>query len=236
MANWLAATLLATSVALCGSTVLAQEVAQDDAVPERPFVPNRRWQEDWCVLADPRVKREPLDRLKYIPLSRRHRRTYLSLGFNLRERFEVDHSSLFGTVSGLKGEWLLSRMEVHADLRLGKHVQVFAQLQSAFIPGKKVLAPPDRDRPDLEQYFIGLTKPLGRGTVTLRVGRQLMDFDLQRFVSSREGPYLLPVNRTSILARRSLPLTLVNVAASLLSPTVADRSWDVCHKRRRITT
>ncbi len=185
----LAATLLATSVALCASTVLAQEVAQDDAVPERPkIVPNRRWQEDWSVLADPRVKREPLDRLKYIPLSRRHPRTYLSLGFNLRERFEVDHSPLFGTVSGLKGEWLLSRMEVHADLRLGKHVQVFAQLQSAFIPGKKVLAPPDRDRLDLEQFFIGLTKPLGGGTVTLRVGRQLMDFDLQRFVSSREGP------------------------------------------------
>ena len=58
-------------------------------------------------------------------------------------------------------------MEMHADLRLGKHVQVFAQLQSAFIPGKKVLAPPDRDRLDLEQFFIGLTKPLGGGTVTL---------------------------------------------------------------------
>ena len=194
--NWkwqigLAAALLTIAVTVCASTTQAQEVTRDDAVPERPkIIPNRRWEEDWSVLADPRVKREPLDRLKYIPLSRRHPKTYLSLGFNLRERFEVDHSPLFGTVSGLKGEWLLSRLEVHADLRLGKHVQVFAQLQSAFAPGKKVLAPVDQDRLDLEQCFIRLTERLGGGTVTLRVGRQLMDFDLQRFVSSREGPNL----------------------------------------------
>ena len=79
-------------------------------------------------------------------------------------------------------------MELHGRFRLGKHVQVFAKLQSAFISGKKGVAPPDRDRLDLEQFFIGITKPLGGGIVTLRVGRQLMDFDLQRFVSNREGP------------------------------------------------
>jgi hypothetical protein len=130
--NWkwqigMAAALLTTVVILCASTVQAQ-VVQNEAVPRRPKIfPNRRWEEDWSVLADPRVKREPLDVLKYIPLSRRDSKTYLSLGFNLRERFEVNHSPLFGTVSGLKGEWLLSRLEVHADLRLGKHVQVFAQ-------------------------------------------------------------------------------------------------------------
>ncbi len=184
----LAMALLTTVVIVCAPTTQAQEVARDDAVPERPkIIPNRRWEEDWSVLADPRVKREPLDRLKYIPLSRRHPKAYLSLGFTLRERLEVDHSPFFGTVAGLKGEWLLSRLEVHADLRLGKHVQVFAQVQSAFAPGKKVLAPVDQDRLDLEQGFIRLTERLGGGTVTLRVGREVMDFDLQRFISSREG-------------------------------------------------
>jgi hypothetical protein len=108
----LAAALLTTAVSLCALTVKAQEVAQEGAIPERPnIIPNRRWEEDWSVLADPRVKREPLDRLKYIPLSRRHPKAYLSLGFNLRERLEVDHSPFFGTVPGLKGEWLLSRLD-----------------------------------------------------------------------------------------------------------------------------
>jgi hypothetical protein len=142
------------------------------------------------VLADQRIKREPLDDLKYLPFSRHHPRTYLSFGFNLRERIEVDHAPFFGAPPGLKGEWFLSRLELHGDLRLGDHVQVFAQLQSAFAPDKKVLAPVDQDRLDVEQAFIGLTEPLRGARVTLRLGRQLLPVELQRFVSIRDGPNL----------------------------------------------
>jgi hypothetical protein len=40
------------------------------SAPERPkILPNRRWQEDWSVLSDPRTEREPLDDLKYIRFS-----------------------------------------------------------------------------------------------------------------------------------------------------------------------
>lgn len=87
----LAAAFLTTVVILCASTVQAQ-VVQNEAVPERPTIfPNRRGEEDWSVLADPQVGREPFDELKYIPLSRRHPKIYLSFGFNVRERLEVDH-------------------------------------------------------------------------------------------------------------------------------------------------
>ena len=190
--------LLAAAVIIASgihtSAANAQDTAQtrvEPAVPERPTIlPNRRWDEDWSVLADPRVKREPLDDLKYLPFSRDHPRTYLSFGFNLRERIEVDHAPFFGTLPGLRGEWLLSRLEVHADLRLGDHVQVFAQLQSAFAPGKKVLAPVDQDRLDVEQVFVGLKKPVRGARLTLRVGRQLLPVELQRFVSVRDGPNL----------------------------------------------
>ena len=189
--------LAAAVITACGihpSVAGAQDTAQTrvvPAVPERPTIlPNRRWDEDWSVLADPRIKREPLDDLKYLPFSRHHPRTYLSFGFNLRERIEVDHSPFFGVLPGLKGEWFLSRLEVHADLRLGDHVQVFAQLQSAFAPGKKVLAPVDKDRLDVEQAFIGLTLPVRSARLTLRLGRQLLPVELQRFVSVRDGPNL----------------------------------------------
>jgi hypothetical protein len=36
--------------------------------PERPAIQLNRWQEDWSVLADPELRTEPLDNLKYIPL------------------------------------------------------------------------------------------------------------------------------------------------------------------------
>lgn len=48
----------------------------------------------------------------------------------------------------------------------------------------------DQDRLDLEQAFIGISNPLGGDTLRLRLGRQLVEADLQRFLSSREGPNL----------------------------------------------
>lgn len=167
--------------------------AQDTtkSIPQRPkMLPNRRGDEDWSVLADTLVKREPLDGLKYMPFSIDHPHTYLSLGINVRERLESDHAPFLGTVPGLGGVWLLSRMETNADLRLGDHVQIFIQLQSAFAPGKQVLFPVDQDRLDIEQAFIGLTEPLGNGTLKMRLGRQLVGIDFQRFVSVRDGPNL----------------------------------------------
>ena len=186
-----------TSVISCPLVVSAQCRTDDQSTPaaqpapSRPKVlPNRRSEEDWSVLADPQVVREPLDGLKYMPLVAAHPKTYLSFGFNLRERFELDHARFFGISPGGSGEWLLSRLEWHADLRIGDHVQVFAQLQNALVPGKQVRAPVDQDRLDLEQAFVGLTKRIGGGILRLRLGRQLIPIDFQRFVSVREGPNL----------------------------------------------
>jgi hypothetical protein len=51
-----------------------------------------------------------------------------------------------------------------------------------------MLTPVDRDKLDLEQGFVALTEPVGGGTLKLRAGRQQFAFDLQRFVSVRDGP------------------------------------------------
>ena len=50
------------------------------------------------------------------------------------------------------------------------------------------LTPVDQDRLDLEEAFITVTEPLDRGMLKVRVGRQQMGFDLQRFISVRDGP------------------------------------------------
>ena len=177
--------LRALAFALAASGLLASgAVAQDK---ERPGIRFNRWQEDWSVLADPSVPREPFDALKYIPLSASDPKTYLSFGLNIRERFETNNAPSFGTGTNRNLNYLLSRTELHADLRVGPF-QLFAQVQSDFAPWKAQLTPVDENHLDLELGFIALVEPLGEGTLKVRIGRQQMAFDLQRFVSVRDGP------------------------------------------------
>jgi len=154
---------------------------------KRPSVLFNRWQEDWSVLASPCVEKEPLDRLKYIPLGG-DPGSYLSLGANLRERLEVNDAPLFGIGSGSSDTYLLQRVEVSADARIGQHLQFFVQLDDARPFDKDSVSPVDKNPLDLEQAFVAWTSPLGGGTVKFRVGRQEMAFDLQRFISVRDGP------------------------------------------------
>jgi hypothetical protein len=183
-------TAVSVGIALIWARSALAQSADDsaDQAPSRPAVKFNRWQEDWSVLADPAVPREWLDDLKYIPLSADDPKTYLSLGMNLRERYELNDTVGFGTGTNQADNYLISRLEVHSDLRIASQVQVFAQLQSDFAPGKKVLTPVDQDRLDLEQAFVAVTEPLASGTLKLRLGRQEIGFDLQRFISVRDGP------------------------------------------------
>ncbi|MFC5430833.1 alginate export family protein [Paraburkholderia denitrificans] len=154
---------------------------------KRPAVLFNRWQEDWSVLADPCVPREPLDGLKYVPLGE-DRASWLSLGVNLRERVETNNAPLFGIGTAQSDTYLIQRIEVHADAHLAEHWQFFVQLQDARAFGKNMVTPVDKNPLDLEQAFVTYTGTLGSGTFKFRVGRQQMAFDLQRFISVRDGP------------------------------------------------
>jgi hypothetical protein len=84
--------------------------------------------------------------------------------------------------------YLLSRTEAHLDLRIHGQVQMFFQLQSDMSPGKQRPSPVDQDRLSIEQGFVAVSEPLGDGVVAIRIGRQENGFDLQRFLSVRDGP------------------------------------------------
>jgi hypothetical protein len=141
-----------------------------------------------CSTDGRRTGREPFDQFKYIPLSDADPHTYLSFGADTRERFEANNAQGFGTGPNRNQDYVISRNEFHADLRIANQVQAFVQFQSDFAPWKTMLLPVDRDRLDLEQAFVTLVEPLGGGTLKLRAGRQQFAFDLQRFVSVRDGP------------------------------------------------
>jgi hypothetical protein len=75
-ARWIS--LLAGTVACvaahgaCADDSTTPSVSTTSIIPEahdRPKIGLNRWQEDWSVLADPALRTEPLDDLKYIPLS-----------------------------------------------------------------------------------------------------------------------------------------------------------------------
>jgi hypothetical protein len=165
-----------------------QHSSSGTTTPKRPSILPERWAEDWSVLADPRVPKQPLDSLKYMPLSAYDSKTYLSFGGDIRERFEANNAVNFGVHPSNNQNYLLSRSDAFADLRIADQVQVFTQFESDFAPWKTILTPADQNVLDLEQAFVTVTEPVGDGTARMRLGRQQMNFDLQRFVSNREGP------------------------------------------------
>lgn len=153
----------------------------------RPAVMFNRWQEDWSVLANPCVPRKPFDSLKYVPLGAGGT-SWLSLGINLRERLETNDAPLFGIHPAQSDTYLIQRLEAHADVHLAEHWQFFVQFIDARPFGKNSVTPVDKNPLDLEQAFGTYSGKLGDGIFKFRVGRQQMAFDLQRFISVRDGP------------------------------------------------
>jgi hypothetical protein len=105
--------MITTMALLIPQLVHAQESdnTANATAPTRPAILPNRWEEDWSVLPDPRVPREPLDSLKYMPLSPDDSKTYLSLGADFRERFEANDAANFGVSPNRNNDCLISRTD-----------------------------------------------------------------------------------------------------------------------------
>ncbi|MCX8282514.1 alginate export family protein [Phyllobacterium sp. 0TCS1.6C] len=163
--------------------------ANDASTLERPTIKTDRSQEDWSFLADPKLRTQPLDGFKYIPLFSSNRDSYISLGLNLREIFEVSDAPAFGTVPANPADsYWLQRAQFHIDVHLNENWQLFTQFEDVRAFDKTVVGPNDANRFDLRLAFIGYTQETDAGTFRARIGRQDFAFDLERFVSLRDGP------------------------------------------------
>jgi len=138
------------------------------------------------MLADPGRRSEPGDALKYIPLSPDDPHRYVSLGVTLRERFESNDAVLFG-VGTVNDEYLLHRLELHADAHITDRARLFVQLENALAPGREHRSVVDANHADLRLAFVDIGDSLGNGAWKVRLGRQEVAFDLQRFASVRDG-------------------------------------------------
>ena len=165
-----------------------EEGAASSAPAQRPVPKMNRWQEDWSALSDPSLRTEPLDDLKYIPLGSAMPEGYLSLGATLRERFESNDAAGFGVGGTAQDAYVLQRVQLHADLHINDELRLFTQLEDDEAFHKTTISSVDQDRLDLRLAFLEYVRHLSGGTLKTRLGRQDFAFDLQRFVSSRDGP------------------------------------------------
>ena len=168
-------------------SLMAQETAGDESRPKEEIrFRLYRWQEDYLWLSR---KTEPLsdyERFKYIHLGGAPT-NYLSLGGELRYRYDGYNPYLFGlTANGKPFGSNQERMFLHGDLHLTEYFRAFVQFDAAAEAGRPVQRTFDQSAPDLRQAFGDLILPTGKGTTTLRIGRQELWLGPSRWLAVRD--------------------------------------------------
>jgi hypothetical protein len=114
------------------------EPASDSTVSpseSRPEIRLERSTEDWSVLADPARRTRPFDGGKYIALSLGNPASYVSLGLDLRERWELVAAPNFATGGNRQDSYLLHRLQAHADTHLDANWRIVVQGEDVRAPG-----------------------------------------------------------------------------------------------------
>jgi hypothetical protein len=147
------------------------------------------YDENDTYLANPECRTEPLDKLKYVSLGRENKGYYLSFGVWIRERFEDFSNPNWG--SGPPGNaYLMQRYYLHTDLHFGSRFRFFTEFASSDETGRNGGPRPllDEKKVYVHQGFfdIGILKS-DNNRLTLRAGRQEMQFGSRYLISPRDG-------------------------------------------------
>ena len=167
----------ALGVALSFAGLLAQTEMACGAVPEFTDPPyhSLRYNDDFTYLADPAKASDPWDQFKYIPIGEGpYGPSYVSLGGEVRERFEAYLNPNFGLHAPPSNAYLLHRLLLDADVHVTDHLRAFFQLgEMERLGDRGVTSTTDIDHLDLMQAFVDLRPPgpIGDAPV-VRVGRE----------------------------------------------------------------
>src|SRR5262245_20238731 len=156
--------ILTRTIPVLLASVSAATAQEQPAEPSPPPPYQRlRYDEDYSYLADPDMRTDLWDPVKYIPLNERGD-WRLSLGGEARERFEYYRNYRWDPDAPDQDGYLLQRYLFHADLHLGEAVRAFAQLQSSledFRAGGT--RPTDENLADIHQLFGDIRPWKGEG-------------------------------------------------------------------------
>lgn len=129
------------------------------------------------------------NRVKFLPLDEK-KDTYLSFGGEARYEYVDFNNEDWGRLNIGHNNFLLQRYDLHADLHIGKKIRVFSQIRSALQNGRKNGSRGiDEDQLSIQNLFIDadiIHREDQR--LTLRIGRQELDYGSGRLISVREGP------------------------------------------------
>ena len=173
----------------CGVFPAWAQNTQSGTKFERPSFQILRYDEDWSVLrnVDRSKTGDFWDIIKYIPITK-DQNVWLSLGGQVRERYEYYNEYLFGSPGGAEQSdgYLLSRFRLSADLHIGPYFRIFAEGKSSLSTDRELLGGNTNlyvDTIDLQNGFADIMIPLAnQASVTLRGGRQELLFGAQRLV------------------------------------------------------
>jgi len=176
-------------------------VGPASAQDQRPAYQLMRYEENWYLLSDPSNRSDWLDPLKYISLGRPG--WFVTLGGEIREKFELLDYPGFGAGPTDQNGYLLQRYLLSSDFHLGSRFRLFTELQSGLEEGRKGgPRPTDLDRLDLHQAFVDWRIAGSESeAIMVRAGRQEMAFGTGRLIA--------PAERLNL--RRSLDGILVNI-------------------------
>lgn len=174
---------VARGVFALGSFALASLAAAEEAAPFKLV----RSDEDYGRLADPVLRAAAPEAYKYLPVGSD---AYVSLGGEIRERYDVFDAPRFG-IGQRSDAYDLQRILVHADVHVDEALRVYVEAGNHDVFGKRTaVLPVDRDPTNLENAFIDY-HPRGDARWRIRLGRQELVLDTtQRFIAAREGPNL----------------------------------------------
>ncbi|CAD0006674.1 alginate export family protein [Flavobacterium salmonis] len=146
-----------------------------------------RYEENYGSLRD--STRNFYENLKFVPLNSENN-FYLSFGGEARYEYVDFNNEDWGRLNIGRNNFLLQRYDLHADLHLGKTFRVFVQLRSALqdgrINGSRGI---DEDQLNVQNLFLDVNLYQKEDKkITVRAGRQELDYGSGRLISVREGP------------------------------------------------
>ncbi|MBL0737689.1 alginate export family protein [Flavobacterium sp. GN10] len=146
-----------------------------------------RYDENYEFLKD--SNRNFYERLKFIPLNQ-DKEVYMSIGGEARYEYVDFNNEDWGRFNIGHNNFLLQRYDLHADVHLGKRIRIFAQLRSALEDGRENGARGiDEDQLNVQNLFVDVNFWQQKDKkITIRAGRQELDYGSGRLISVREGP------------------------------------------------
>lgn len=127
--------------------------------------------------------------IKNIPLSTANPAVNLSIGGEIREQLRMYSHVNYGDVdSGINDNdaYLLQRYLLHSDLKLGRHLRFFGQLNSNHVTAKNTVSYTDRDLVGVLQAFADINT-YGNIPMRFRMGRQELSYGVERILGTRDG-------------------------------------------------